>query len=152
MRNAFPFAVCFALAACATSGTEMQAECEAKYRDFPDIFQCTYENVVARNPGILQDARAKLYLLRGEQLALEVVEKRMSNLDAKVAWQRLYVELKGAKEQELIASINAVSRNLEAVRAANPPVPVQAQATVPSSIINCTSTKLGSTIYTSCIK
>ena len=131
----------------------MQAECEATHRDFPDIFQCTYENVVARNPGILQDARAKLYLLRGEQLALEVVEKRTTSLDAKVAWQRLYVELKGAKEQELIASINAVSRNLETIRAANPPpAPVQTQAIVPSSTINCTSTRLGSTVYTSCSK
>ena len=129
----------------------MQFECEAKHRDFPDIFQCTYENVAARNPGILQDARAKLYLLRGEQLALEVVEKKTSSLDAKVAWQRLYVELKGAKDQEVIASMNAVSRNLEAVRAATPPpAPVQLQGIAPSPTINCTSTKLGSSVYTTC--
>ena len=153
MRSTPLLSICFVLAACATSGTEMQAECEAKYRGFPDVFQCTYDNIAARNPRILQDARAKLYLLRGEQLALEVVEKRTSSLDAKVAWQKLYVELKSSKEQEVIASINAVSRNLEAVRATTPlPATVQSQAVVPSPIINCTSTRLGSTVYTSCIK
>lgn len=151
MRGVLSLVGCFALAACATSGTEMQAECEAKHRDFPDIFQCTYENVAARNPAILQDARAKLYLLRGEQLALEVVEKKISNLDAKVAWQRLHVELKAAKDQEVVAAINAVSKNLEASRAASvPPTQSQMQFIPPSTAINCKSTKLGSTLYTSC--
>jgi hypothetical protein len=60
------------LVGCATSGTEMQAECEARYAKFPDIFNCTHDAVMARNPGIMRDARAKLYLLRGEQLAGQV--------------------------------------------------------------------------------
>jgi hypothetical protein len=57
------------LAGCAASGTEMQAECEARYAKFPDIFNCTHDAVMARNPAIMRDARVKLYLLRGEQLA-----------------------------------------------------------------------------------
>ena len=151
MRTILTVLVCFALASCATSGTEIQAECEAKHREFPDIFQCTYENVAARNPGILQDARAKLYLLRGEQLALEVVEKKITSLDAKVAWQRLYVELKSAKDQEVAATANAISRNLEVARAAATPMqPTQAQITAPARTVNCTSTKLGATVYTTC--
>jgi hypothetical protein len=128
----------------------MQAECEARYKEFPDIFQCTYDAVTSRNPAIMQDARAKLYLLRGEQLALEVVEHRKSSLDAKVAWQQLYVELKSARDQELIASINATSRSLEASRSAMAPTPLP-QTQVQSRGVNCTSTKLGATVYTSCL-
>jgi hypothetical protein len=122
----------------------MQAECEAKFKEFPDMFQCTYENVVARNPRILQDARAKLYLLRGEQLAVEVLEKRISSLGAKVEWQRLYVQLKAARDQEMAAALDSISRSLESARLQ---VPQQTQV---NRTVNCTSTKLGASVYTTC--
>lgn len=122
----------------------MQAECEVKATEFPDIFQCTYENVVARNPQILQDARAKLYLLRGEQLAVEVLEKKRSSLSAKVAWQSLFVELKAAKDQEMAAAFESISRSLETTRLRN----IQQSQT--NRTINCTSNNLGSSVYTTC--
>jgi hypothetical protein len=122
----------------------MQAECEAKFKEFPDMFQCTYENVVARNPRILQDARAKLYLLRGEQLAVEVLEKRISSLGAKVEWQKLYVQLKAARDQEMAAALDSISRSLESARLQ---MPQQAQV---NRTVNCTSTKLGASVYTTC--
>jgi hypothetical protein len=151
MRNALHILVAIALSACAGAGTVIQAECESQYREFPDIFQCTYDGVASRSPGILQDARAKLYLLRGEQLAVEVLERKISSLDAKVAWQRLYVELKAAKEQETIAAFGAVSKSLEAARAANQPPPQTATTMILSNpTVSCRSTKLGTTIYTTC--
>ena len=122
----------------------MQAECEVKFKEFPDIFQCTYESVVARNPRILLDARAKLYLLRGEQLAVEVLEKKTSSLSAKVSWQRLYLELKAAKDQEMAAAFESVSRSLEGARLQN------IQQSQANRTINCTSNKLGSSVYTTC--
>ena len=133
-----------ALTACATSGTQMQAECESRHNLFSEIFQCTYEAVASRNPSILQDARAKLYLLRGEQLAIQTLEGKVSSLDAKVSWQQLYVQLKSARDQEIMAIMNATSRSLEASRATAP------QITNPARSVNCTSTKLGSTAYTTC--
>jgi len=151
MRSALPVLTAIALTACAGAGTVIQAECESKFREFPEIFQCTYEGVASRNPEILQDGRAKLYLLRGEQLAVEVLERKISSLDAKVAWQRLYVELKAAKEQETIAAIGAVSKSLDAARAATPPSPQTTPVVVvPNLSISCRSTKLGTTIYTTC--
>ncbi len=144
MRNPYFLIICTVLASCATSGTEMQAECEAKFQEFPEIFQCTYENVVGRNPRILQDARAKLYLLRGEQLAVEVLEKSTSTLSAKVSWQRLFVELKTAKDQEMAGAFEAVSRGLEATRLQN------IQRSQGNQTINCASNKLGISVYTTC--
>ncbi len=122
----------------------MQAECEAKFREFPEIFQCTYDNVASRNPRILQDARAKLYLLRGEQLAVEVLEKKTGNINAKVAWQRLYVELKAAKDQEMAAAFDSISRSLEATRLQT------LQQKQLNRTVNCTSNRIGSSTYTTC--
>lgn len=150
MRIALPVLTAIALTACAGAGTVIQTECESTFREFPEIFQCTYEGVASRNPEILQDDRAKLYLLRGEQLAAEVLEKKISSLDAKIAWQRLYVELKEKKEQETVAALGAISKSLEAARSAGPPPRTTTAIIMPHPAISCRSTKLGTTIYTTC--
>src|SRR5205823_3906327 len=85
-----------ALAAC-VSGTQMQAECEGKFTRFAEIVRCTQQNVAARNSSILSDPRAKLYLLKGEELASYVEAGTMSDIQAKVAWQQVYVQLRSAK-------------------------------------------------------
>lgn len=139
------------LTGCATSGTQMQAGCEARFRQFQEIYWCTHDAVVARNPGILSDPRAKLYLLKGEQLAQQVDSGKISSLDAKVEWQGLYVQLKSAKDQEIMAMTALTLRSIEASRPVSPPV-----ATVPSAAlrapqqVNCTSTVGARTISTSC--
>lgn len=159
------------LAGCATSGTEMQAECEALHSKFPDIYHCTYSAVAARNPRILKDARAKLYLLRGEQLAQQVDDGKLSSLDAKVAWQQLYVELKSANDQEVMAAISSLSQvmaaSAAAMRAATPPPQsmIYAAPTTPSAPptiapismfpkpptqINCTSRIEGDRVVSTC--
>lgn len=99
MRFSIPLVCLTVLAGCAT-GTQMQAECEGRFNHFPDIFQCTKDSIAQRNPRIMQDARAKMYLLRGEQLVQSVVEGKMSSLDARVEWQKLYVQLRGDAESE----------------------------------------------------
>ena len=122
----------------------MQAECESKFREFPEIFQCTYENVASRNPRILQDARAKLYLLRGEQLAIEVLEKKITNLQAKILWQKLYVQIKTSKDMETALAIQSISKNLDVQRLNIPyHVPV-------NKSVNCMSNTIGSSVYTTC--
>lgn len=121
----------------------MQSECEAQHTSFPEIYRCTYESIAKRSPNILQDSRAKLYLLRGEQLAQEVTDGRMNSLDAKVLWQQLYVDLKSAKDTESLAAMDSVSRYLAASRVARP-------APAPATSVNCTSTKFGNTVDTNC--
>ena len=141
------------LAGCATTGTEMQAECEALHSKFPDVYRCTHDAVAARNPRILKDARAKLYLLRGEQLAQQVDSGKLSSLDARVAWQQLFVELKSANDQEVMAAVNTMSQAMmagaaAAKAAAPPPQPMVVQP-APTSV-NCTSSTIGSTVFTNC--
>lgn len=158
------------LTGCATSGTELQAECEALHGKFPDVYRCTYDAVAARNPRILKDARAKLYLLRGEQLAQQVESGKLSSLDAKVAWQQLFVELKAANDQEVMAAIGAMSQAMTAgaaaARAATPPTQpmvVTAPAAPPLAVIaptppllqtpvqvNCTSRIEGNRVISTC--
>lgn len=122
--------VAVALAGCA-SGTAMKAECEAKYSSFPDIVQCTKGLIAQRRPGLMQDERAKLYIWRGEQLAQAVTDGRMSDLDAKIAWQEMLV--KGQAENDAQA--------------------LQILSTLPkTNTVNCTSTRVlaGSAVNTNC--
>jgi hypothetical protein len=115
------------LSACATTGTEMKAECEAIYTKFPDIYRCTYDAVAKRNPAILNDPRGKLYLLKGEQLSEQVKSGKISDIDAKVTWQEQLVKLRSEND-------NAV---IEALPKRPPP-------------INCTTQKFGNTVNTNC--
>ncbi len=109
MKKLLSLSVVSLLVGCATSGTQMQADCEEKYMDFTEIYQCTYESIVAKNPKILKDPMAKLYMLRGEQLALAVTRQQISSLDAKVEWQKQFLEMKRMKEQEVGLALQAIS-------------------------------------------
>lgn len=98
------------LSACATSGTQLKAECEAKYTKFPDIYRCTYDAVVKQRPDILSEPKGRLYLLRGEKLAHDVESGKISDIDAKVIWQEHLVKLKAERESEAAAVINAMPK------------------------------------------
>lgn len=139
----------FALLGCA-SGTRMQAECESKFREFPDIFQCTYDAIAANNPSILQDPRAKLYMLRGEQLAVAVSRHQMSSLDAKVEWQKEFLNMKAGKDQEDLAAVMAISAGMQAGQAAAPAALAPAAPRLGNAPVNCTSSRIGSNVYTNC--
>ncbi|OYV02166.1 MAG: hypothetical protein CFE45_01565 [Burkholderiales bacterium PBB5] len=108
----------------------MQAECEAKTTTFPALFWCTRGAIAERNPGIFENDRAKLYLLRGQQLAEQVTAGKLSDLDARVEWQRLYVELREARDAEVTRSLAAMPR--------------------PASPVTCTTTAAGGVATTSC--
>ena len=148
------------LVACAGPGTVIQAECEALHADFSPMYWCIRNAVATRNPEIMAHARAKLYLLRGEQLAREVDEKRIASLDAKVLWQELFVSLKAANDQEAMAAAAAMARGLDVARAAyqppsSPLVPVLANPAPMRgpTTMNCTSIATGGvapTVQTIC--
>lgn len=113
MRIALPILI-LALAGCAASGTQTQAACETKSNDLGAIVRCTKDTLAEKNPAKLQDAKAKLYLLRGEQLAADVAAGRMSNIDARVAWQKIYVDLWEATPQESAERMKLLAQMLQA--------------------------------------
>lgn len=90
-----------ALAGCATSGAQLQRECEAHHPDFPGLFECTRASVYAKRADALSDPRVKLYLLKGEQLAGQVRDGQIKDIDARVEWQQLFVDLKAANDAEV---------------------------------------------------
>jgi hypothetical protein len=128
---------------CAT-GTMMQAECEARFTAFPDIFECTRSNIAERSPRILQDQRAKLYLLQGEQLAAQVRAGRISDLDAKVEWQKAYMAMRNSADAEAArnaAALGLVTKGLGQIVA--PQVPVK-------PTVSCTTREAFGVIQTDC--
>lgn len=118
------------LSACASTGAELMAECEAEFIRFPDIYRCTYDAVAAENPAILQDERTKLYLLKGKQLAKEVQAGSMLSADAKASWQDTLTQLQKAKDTDISEAVNALNKD-------SPPV-------------KCLSYQLGNSFATSC--
>jgi hypothetical protein len=129
------------LSACATPGTQLKAECEAKHTKFPDIYRCTYDAVVKQRPDILSEPKGKLYLLRGEQLAHDVESGKISDIDAKVIWQEHLVKLKAERENEATAIINSMPKTT--------PMPAY-QLPTGKQGINCSSYQIGNTVNTNC--
>jgi hypothetical protein len=115
------------MSACATTGSEMKAECEAKFTKFPEIYRCTFDAVAKRNPDIMNNPRGKLYLLKGEQLAQEVESGKLSDIDAKVIWQEQLVKLRSENDKAILESL-----------------PKRAPS------INCTTYKFGNSVNTNC--
>lgn len=86
-----------------------QKRCEDKYKAFPEVVTClkaAVDSGVVNESGSVVDLRKlitgrkgerspklQLYLLRAEQLSLQVQKGEISDLDGRVALQKLYVEL-----------------------------------------------------------
>lgn len=85
---------------CASVGS-YQADCEKQYSAFPDVVSCL-KNSLAKDwrPGTTKDARIRLYLLKADQLSQKVQKGELSDLDARVALQELYVNLKRDADAE----------------------------------------------------
>jgi hypothetical protein len=91
-------------AGCATIGS-YQAECEKKHAAFPEVVACLKEAVASDSrPEIYKSSpELKLYLLKAEQLSQRVQRGEISDLDARVELQQLYVEM-GRSNQQTKAS------------------------------------------------
>jgi len=77
-----------------------QAECERSNPTFAATVTCL-EQKYAESPRWQNDARGKLYLLRAQQLSKQVNAGQMTDLDARVALQQLYVELRNQELAEI---------------------------------------------------
>jgi hypothetical protein len=84
------------MAGCANIGTK-QAACEQQYEKFSEIVSCT-KVAVAENRKWKNDASAKYYVLRGEQLVEDMNSGKITELSARTEWQKLFVELKQNEE------------------------------------------------------
>lgn len=93
---------CLLMSGCATVGKK-QAECENQYSVFSEIVSCTKE-AFANDARAKNNPNFKLYILKGEQLAEKVKSKELTDLDAKVEWQKLYVELKNNENNQSAAA------------------------------------------------
>lgn len=101
MRSCVPWVAVFSLCAgCASIGS-YQAGCEKKHASFPQIVTCLQDAVASdSSPWINKSSpEIKLYLLKAEQLSQQVQRREISDLDARVELQQLYVELSRSSRQ-----------------------------------------------------
>lgn len=100
-----PLVLCVLLTSCATV-SQMQTKCEEQYTKFREVVNCTEQQISADVRG-KKSQEAKLYILKGKSLADKVDAGELSDTDARLEWQTLFVELKGKESQE---STNAAAR------------------------------------------
>lgn len=87
---------------CATVGKK-QADCENQSSKFSEIVTCT-KDAFANDARVKNNPDFKLYILKGQQLAEKVESKEITDLDAKVEWQNLYVDLKNHEDNRSAAA------------------------------------------------
>lgn len=93
IRGVFVTSAFILLNACATVGSYQDA-CEQQYAAFPDVVVCLKAKLSADWRPAARDSRVKLYLLKADQLSQMVQKGEMSEINARVALQELYVKLK----------------------------------------------------------
>jgi len=125
-----------AVSACTTLG-QYQAQCEARTKLFPELAECIKAEIASSDSRRMQNnAGVRLYLLTAEQLSDRVRKGAISDLDARVELQKLYVELR-SKEESAASARAAVAAANRAAAAANQPR--TATCTQFGNFVNCTS-------------
>jgi len=97
------------LVSCATV-EKRQVACEEQYSKFLDIYSCTKQSI-GTDTRLNKDAGVKLYLLKGEQLVEQLNNGKISEIDAKTEWQKLFVELKQHEDGEQAARVRNYNAN-----------------------------------------
>ena len=107
---------------------DLQTECESKTKTFPEMANCLKLSIEThpRCRNLLDtatvssktcfkhspsDSSVKLYLLKADQLSQGVQKKEISDLDARVELQKLYVEIQHRERMEDAANDAASAAN-----------------------------------------
>ncbi|MCJ8500131.1 hypothetical protein [Desulfatitalea alkaliphila] len=99
LRYAFILVFCFLCAGCATIGS-YQAQCEQQTSSFPEMVACLKAKVTSDWRPSKRNQKVKLYLLKADQLSYKVQSGEITEIDAKVELQELYLALKKMSDSE----------------------------------------------------
>ena len=121
------FLVATFLAGCA-SVNSLQSSCESTTKAFSDMVSCldgkiAQDGRLSRHPGV------KLYMLKANQLSQQVQAGNISELDAKVELQALFVQLDTQNQAEVDRLLLNTQMNQ----------PVKTRCTTYAGVTNCTT-------------
>ncbi|MEI6514038.1 MAG: hypothetical protein WCO51_12320 [bacterium] len=116
MRNFLACVVLLLLVGCANV-QKLQAGCEATTSTFAAMAECLKAQVAdSSNPRLKNSPEVKLYLLKADQLTQQVSDKKISELDARVELQQLFVQLYQNEKSNSAASSAAATAAYNATR------------------------------------
>lgn len=127
---------CALLFGCTSVG-KIQAGCEQTSRTFPELASCLRTSIANSDSYRMQNSpEVKLYLLKADQLSERVRKREISDLDARVELQQLYLDAK-VEMQTLFVNVRTpeIGRAAAAAPAAAP-----AAAATRSKPTSCYST------------
>ena len=139
---------CALLSGCTSVG-KIQAGCEQTSPTFPELATCLRTSIAGSDSSRMQNSpEVKLYLLKADQLSERVKKREISDLDARVELQQLYLDAK-VEMQTLFVNLRgpetgrAASGAPTAAPAASPaaaPAASPAAAATRPKITSCYST------------
>ena len=99
MKKAVTFCLTILLVGCATVG-DYQAKCEDSNKRFSEMVECT-KTSLSQDPRLIGNPRVKLYILKADQLVQMLNNKEITDIDARVVLQELYVRLKNEQNIDI---------------------------------------------------
>ena len=87
-----------AISGCATVGSYQQ-DCEVNNNSFDGMVQCLKKSAYS-DSRMKNDSRIKYYLLNAEKLSQSVQSNEISEIDARIQLQEIYLSLKGQEMTE----------------------------------------------------
>ena len=134
---------CALLSGCTSVG-KIQAGCEHTSRTFPELASCLRTSIASSDSSSMQNSpEVKLYLLKADQLSDRVKKKEISDLDARVELQTLYLDTQ-REMQQVFVNIRTpeIGRSASAAPAAAPATtPAAAPATTPAAAAAAAATR-----------
>jgi hypothetical protein len=104
------------LTGCQTVG-QVQSNCEATTTSFPAMAICL-KTSIAQDGRLSGSQVVKFYLLKADQLSEQVAKGNISDVDARVELQQLYVQLKGKENADQAAALSSLAAQQAAATAA----------------------------------
>lgn len=137
MKHLIVIGISAVLAGCASIKT-VQSDCEQSTTTFVDMAACI-DRGIGQEQRLARSDSGKLYRLKAAQLAARVEEKKISELDARVELQQLFVQIRNTQieQSQRAAAISAAQTAATSSSPASRPVQTNCYRTGNST--NCTS-------------
>lgn len=124
------FFVPFLLAGCVAKVSDYQAECEKQYSKLSDMAQCL-ETSLQNDDRMTSSPAPKMYALAAKMLGQGVDEGKISDAQARLELQNLYVQLQAQEQAQQIAQSQAFQQALLNYQAVNTMQAIEQKARQP---------------------
>lgn len=128
--------IVFLIGCSSVSIGKIQTTCESMYSSFQQVISCTKDSLRAQRPNAFNFAEVKFYFLKADELVDAINRGQITEIQAKVQLQQVYLNLKASSDAQSQAAMNTM---LQLQQIQNQQRPVNTNCTTFGSSVNCRS-------------